>query len=104
MIGYQYRYELQDLASRATAGLIPGSPISLSFDDGTTGVRIDRAGSGHFEANGAVNGAAVSFMVDYGATSTVLTTRDAVAAGYPAESLSFVVPVYTANGEARQRA
>lgn len=99
-VGYQYRYELQDVASRATAGLIPGSPMSLTFDDGATGVRVDRSGSGHFEVNGSVNGASISFLVDTGATSTVLTTRDAVAAGYPAEALSFEIPVFTANGQA----
>ena len=27
--GYQYRYELQDVASRVTAGLVPGSPLAL---------------------------------------------------------------------------
>ncbi|MCT8989351.1 hypothetical protein NYR54_03435 [Chelativorans sp. SCAU2101] len=30
MTGYQYRYELQDVVSRLTAGLVPGSPITLS--------------------------------------------------------------------------
>ena len=27
--GYQYRYELQDVASRLTAGFVPGSPVSV---------------------------------------------------------------------------
>src|SRR4051812_21745378 len=32
--GYQYRYELQDIASRVTAGLVPGSPLSVTDADG----------------------------------------------------------------------
>jgi aspartyl protease family protein len=49
MGGYQYRYELQDVASRLTAGFIPGSPISVRDDDGRTAVMLERVSSGHFE-------------------------------------------------------
>src|SRR5680860_596391 len=34
MGGYVYRYELQDIASRLSAGLVPGSPISSTALDG----------------------------------------------------------------------
>ncbi|MGO4838948.1 TIGR02281 family clan AA aspartic protease, partial [Rhizobiaceae sp. 2RAB30] len=40
--GYQYRYELQDVASRVTAGLVPGSPLSISGDGGNT-VMLEKA-------------------------------------------------------------
>jgi aspartyl protease family protein len=98
--GYQYRYELQDIASRLTAGLIPGSPISVSDIDGRAAVALERIDGGHFLARGSINGSPVSMIVDTGATTTVLTASDARRAGIDAESLSFSVPITTANGPA----
>lgn len=99
--GYQFRYELQDLASRVTAGLIPGSPISVTEADGRKSVLIEKDGSGHFETLGSVNGQPVRFMVDTGATTTVLSERDARSVGYDVETLTFNIPVSTANGMTR---
>jgi aspartyl protease family protein len=99
--GYQYRYELQDVASRVTAGLIPGSPLSISDANGGIMVMLEKSNNGHFEARGAINGVAVSMMVDTGASATVLTAADAERAGYDPASLSYNVPVSTANGVAR---
>ncbi|RWE04146.1 MAG: TIGR02281 family clan AA aspartic protease, partial [Mesorhizobium sp.] len=53
--GYQYRYELQDVASRVTAGLVPGSPLALGVENGRPTVTLDKAGNGHFEARILVN-------------------------------------------------
>jgi aspartyl protease family protein len=99
--GYQYRYELQDFASRVTAGLVPGSPLALGVEDGHATVTLDKADSGHFEARITINGASIRTVVDTGATSTVLTAEDAQAAGFNPAALSFTVPVSTANGMAR---
>ncbi|RWC84019.1 MAG: TIGR02281 family clan AA aspartic protease, partial [Mesorhizobium sp.] len=71
--GYQYRYELQDVASRVTAGLVPGSPLALGVEDGHATVTLDKADNGHFEARILINGAPVRAVVDTGATSIVLT-------------------------------
>lgn len=101
MGGYQYRYELQDIASRVTAGLIPGSPLSVSDADGRAAVMLDRLANGHFEVRAQIDGTPVTTMVDTGATSTVLTYEDARRAGYDPDSLSFTIPIMTANGEAR---
>ncbi len=98
--GYQYRYELQDVASRLTAGLIPGSPLSVTNADGRLAVALQRDGDGHFLARGAINGIAVTLLVDTGATTTVLTAADAQRVGIDVESLSFTVPITTANGPA----
>ncbi|RWL19957.1 MAG: TIGR02281 family clan AA aspartic protease [Mesorhizobium sp.] len=102
--GYQYRYELQDFASRVTAGLVPGSPLALGLEDGHATVTLDKAGNGHFEARIMVNGTPVRAVVDTGATSTVLTAQDAQAAGFNPAALNFTVPVSTANGMARAAA
>lgn len=102
--GYQYRYELQDVASRITAGLVPGSPLSLSVEGGRATVTLDKADSGHFEARVLINGTPVRAVVDTGATSTVLTAEDARAAGIDLGALNFTIPVSTANGMARTAA
>lgn len=99
--GYQYRYELQDIASRLTAGLVPGSPLSLSDAEGRVAVALERVRGGQFLARSMVNGTPVTMIVDTGATSTVLTASDAQRAGIPVESLSFSLPIATANGPAR---
>jgi aspartyl protease family protein len=99
--GYQYRYELQDFASRVTAGLVPGSPLALGLADGHATVTLDKAGNGHFEARIMVNGTPVRAVVDTGATSTVLTAQDAQAAGFNPAALNYTIPVSTANGMAR---
>ncbi|MCO5164315.1 MAG: TIGR02281 family clan AA aspartic protease [Mesorhizobium sp.] len=97
---YQYRYELQDIGSRLTAGLIPGSPISMTASDGSRTVILDKQG-GHFQALAEVDGRRVRFIVDTGATTTVLSSADAAAAGFDVGLLSFSVPISTANGAAR---
>ncbi len=100
MAGYQYRYELQDVASRLTAGLIPGSPLSIRDGDGVA-VMLEKSTSGHFEVRGQVDGREIEFLVDTGATTTVLTAADARRVGIDLSSLSYSVPVSTANGVAR---
>ncbi|MHA6642349.1 TIGR02281 family clan AA aspartic protease [Mesorhizobium sp. A623] len=96
--GYQYRYELQDFASRVTAGLVPGSPLALSVEDGSATVTLEKALSGHFEARILVDGTAIHTVVDTGASSTVLTSNDARAAGFDPAALNYTIPVSTANG------
>ncbi|MBN9217408.1 MAG: TIGR02281 family clan AA aspartic protease [Mesorhizobium sp.] len=102
--GYQYRYELQDVASRVTAGLVPGSPLALGVENGHATVTLDKADNGHFEARILVNGNPVRAVVDTGATSTVLTSEDAQAAGFNPAALNYTIPVSTANGMARAAA
>lgn len=98
MAGYLYRYELQDVASRLTAGLVPGSPISTGALDGRERVTLLRDRGGHFTARGEVDGATVLFVVDTGATVVVLTREDAIRAGIAVDALSYDAPVSTANG------
>lgn len=98
MAAYVFRFDLQDLGSRFTGGLIPGSPISTTTDDGKTSVTLVRADNGHFEAVAGVNGASVRFLVDTGATAIVLSAQDATSAGIDINALSFSIPTQTANG------
>jgi aspartyl protease family protein len=96
--GYQYRYELQDIGHRVTLGIVPGSPLSIGSAEDGLAVRLDKGPSGHFEARGSVNGAPIRLMIDTGATSTVLSSADAQRAGIDPSTLSFTLPVATANG------
>lgn len=99
--GYQYRYELQDIGNRMSAGLIPASPLSSVGADGAVAVMVSKANSGHFEVTAEVNGADVLMLFDTGASAVVLTADDARRAGIDVEALSFSIPVSTANGTAQ---
>ena len=99
--GFQYRYELQDVAYRVTAGLIPGSPLSSVDGKGRNVVTLQKLDNGHFGVRADVNGASVSMIVDTGATRTVLTERDASRAGIDTAKLDYNLPVMTANGPAQ---
>ena len=96
--GYQYRYELQDVASRVSAGLVPGSPLALGEQDGRATVTLEKALNGHFEARLSVNGTMIRTVVDTGASSTVLNAADARAVGIDLDGLRYTIPVGTANG------
>jgi aspartyl protease family protein len=98
---YQFRYEFQDIGSRLTAGLIPGSPISMTASDGRRSVIVEKAPNGHFEVRAEVDGRPIRFMLDTGATATVLSARDAAAVGIDLEALAFNIPISTANGTTR---
>lgn len=98
---YVFRYDVQDFGSQLTAGLIPGSPISRMDDEGRVRVTLVRDPSGHFEADARVNGAPIRFVVDTGASTIVLSARDAAGAGFEPRELNFNVPTRTANGIGR---
>ncbi|MEO0683322.1 MAG: TIGR02281 family clan AA aspartic protease, partial [Pseudomonadota bacterium] len=74
--------------------LNPAAPIALS--DGSLELR--RETDGHFHIDAEVNGAAVRFLVDTGATSTVLTRDDARRVGLDPARLAFTGRASTANG------
>jgi aspartyl protease family protein len=99
--GFQYRYELQDVAYRVTAGLIPGSPLSSVDGNGRNVVTLQKLDNGHFGVRADVNDAGVSMIVDTGATRTVLTADAASRAGIDISKLNYNLPVMTANGLAQ---
>lgn len=94
--GYEYRTELSIMATRVTSGLIPGAPVTATDGDART-VTLTRRGSS-FVTSAEVNGTPARFVVDTGASRVVLTAETAGAAGIDVDSLSFTIPVATANG------
>lgn len=95
MIGYTYRFELQEVADRVLAELVPGHVVTRGHT-----VEIVRSG-GSFSVTTQVNGARVPMVLDTGASSVVLTQDAAKAAGLPLQMLSYTVNIETANGRAR---
>jgi clan AA aspartic protease (TIGR02281 family) len=62
---------------------------------------IEGGPGGHFMVEAVVNGAPITFLVDTGASSVVLTMQDAERLGFRPESLRFTQRFATANGEVR---
>jgi aspartyl protease family protein len=96
VLGYTYRFELNDVAERVLAELIPGRAATR----GRT-VEIARGGGGSFAVATQVNGAVVPMVLDTGASAIVLNQEAARAAGLPLEVLTYSVNIETANGRAR---
>jgi aspartyl protease family protein len=96
VIGYSYRYEINAVADRVMAELVPGHVIS----HGRT-VEVARSNGGDFAIAAQINGARVPMVLDTGASSVVLTQNDAKAAGLPIDLLDYSVSIDTANGRTR---
>jgi aspartyl protease family protein len=74
-------------------------PIQEVAPDGT--IEVPRAEDGHYYLTLMINGTAVPFMVDTGASGMVLASRDASALGIDPDSLRFLGQANTANGVVR---
>ena len=72
---------------------------SVAVDAGR--VEVPRAPDGHYYLTLEVNGAAVPFLVDTGASEVVLNARDAERAGIDTDTLAYLGRARTANGEGR---
>jgi aspartyl protease family protein len=98
---YAYKDDLLPIAARVVGELVPGSAMTVEESSGgATEVRIRKRLDGHFTANVKVNGGAVSMIVDTGASTIVLRPADARKAGIDPDTLTYRVPVLTANGRA----
>ena len=76
------------------------SPRQLVSAD-TGQIELPRAPDGHYYLTAEINGAAVNFVVDTGATDIVLSQADAKKAGFDPEALDYIGRAATANGEVR---
>ncbi|MBB4187571.1 TIGR02281 family clan AA aspartic protease [Sinorhizobium terangae] len=95
---YVYRFELQSVADRLLAGLMPGRAMVITDSEGQQEVVLHRRLDGHFAADAMINGHEVSMLVDTGASSIALTYEDAERIGLDPANLSYTVTVLTANG------
>lgn len=98
--GWLYQDQAKDFGLRLAGGLTPGRPMILSGKEGLA-VSIRKSLNGHFEAAGSVNGKAVDFLIDTGATSVALSHEDALRIGFSDADLNYTLIINTANGQAR---
>lgn len=72
-----------------------------SYETGTGAVTIPRSADGHYYLTALVNGEAIRFVVDTGASDMVLTRQDAERTGLSPDTLNYLGRATTANGEVR---
>ncbi|MEB8389184.1 TIGR02281 family clan AA aspartic protease [Rhodobacteraceae bacterium KMM 6894] len=75
-------------------------PFQTVFADGGV-IELPRAPDGHYYLTAEVNGTALRFVVDTGASDIVLSRDDAIAVGLDLTTLSFHGQANTANGIVR---
>ncbi|MGH6926308.1 MAG: retropepsin-like aspartic protease family protein [Propylenella sp.] len=95
---YAYRAPLQRIAAPVLQELSPSRAVEITNPDGSQELSITRGVDGHFHIDGDANGARIRFLIDTGASTTVLTLRDAERSGIDVAALEFNRPVQTANG------
>lgn len=92
--GYSYRHELGAIKDRLLGELLPHRGVEQAA--GAVAVRADA--SGHFVVEAMVDGVAIRFLVDTGASVVVLSPRDAALLGFDVGKLSYSQRLETANG------
>jgi aspartyl protease family protein len=95
---YAYRAPLLRFAQPVLAEFNPSRAVEITRADGAKELVIRRGSDGHFHVEADVNGSPVRFLVDTGATTTVLSMQDAERSGIETELLEFNRPAQTANG------
>lgn len=95
---YALRGDLSDAGRRIVSVLSPGTPIAGADSEGRPTVTLSKEASGHFVADATIAGTPVRFLLDTGATSTVLSPRDAARIGIDQSGLTYSIRVSTANG------
>lgn len=99
--GLSYFSELRHLVLPATDRQITASARSQAGPAEAGSVTLRAESSGHFFATALVNGTAVEFLVDTGATDVALAPDDAVRLGIDLNNLTYDIPIMTANGQTR---
>ncbi|MFN7710456.1 MAG: TIGR02281 family clan AA aspartic protease [Holosporales bacterium] len=93
---YSERQSLQRMGRSLVSHLIPGQGAV----NPTGSVAFRKNDDGHFRIEAIVNGERVRFLVDTGASGITLSQEDAERIGIDPNTLSYTIPVQTANGMA----
>jgi aspartyl protease family protein len=97
---YAYREPLLWFAGPVVQELMPSRVVEVTNPDGASELVVSRGSDGHFHLDAEANGTPIRFLVDTGASDTVLTVTDAERSGIDTSTLRFNRPVQTANGVA----
>lgn len=100
---HTFRNEFAMVGGRVLGALSPGTPIAghLTGESNQDAVVVMRSNDGHFGVRAEVDGKPMSLLVDTGASFVTLTQNNAFDIGIDPATLSFSVPIRTANGVAR---
>jgi aspartyl protease family protein len=94
VVGFTYKADLVDAATRMRAALIPAYAVAA----GDHSLVLGEDAEGAYHVVGQVNGQAVGFLVDTGASDVVLSPADAERIGVDMASLRYTHAYETANG------
>lgn len=95
-IGYSLRHDVANFGARLKSELFPHQGIS-----GADSITFSAQNGGHFVVEAEVDGTVIRFLVDTGASSVVLSPKDAERLGFELKRLSFDQMFQTANGIGR---
>ena len=95
-IGYSLRSDVADFGAKLKAELLPHQGRI-----GKNEISFQAQRGGHFVVEALVDGTAIRFLVDTGASSVVLSPKDAKRLGFDLKRLSFDRIFNTANGTVR---
>jgi len=95
---YSFRNVAGQAWDQVKRELNPGTPLRSGHT-----VRVLMGEDGHFHIDARVNGHNVNFMIDSGATTSVMSQTDARAANVAIDDTGFPVAIETANGMTMMR-
>ena len=97
MVGYSYKNDLNGLLGRALGTVVPSRGVQVAPGM----MRFTADDTGQFAIDATVNGVAVHFLMDTGASGIALSRRDADRLGFDPKALRYSDIVSTANGMTR---
>ena len=95
--GYGYRFEIEAVGVRVLGELLPGYGVAT----GEASVVFRVGAGGHYRVRAVVDGVALAFLVDTGASDVVLSRADARRLGFDPDVLAYTQVYATANGTVR---
>jgi aspartyl protease family protein len=97
VVGYSYRDDFHSLTDRLTGSIVPSRGVEVA--PGT--IRFTANDNAQFAIDAVVNGTAVHFLMDTGASGIVFSKHDAERLGFDLRQLTYSAEFSTANGLVR---